>query len=328
MPRLRLRPLLVGIVLCLIPLALLVWHLLRPPAIVRLLPESQAIFYADLRPLRLLLHPEQHLPARSPDFQRFVDETGIVPERDLDRAAFGINPRADPAGPNGPVAWTEILALHFDPARLERFLRSLRPATESYAGHTIFLIPIQPTADAAPSRTLRVTMLGPGVLALSNEPTPEQIHLILDHDRAPFSSPSPSVLGTYFPDVPRLAPAWGIGRIGLPFAEAGQLSVFGLDVPVPPDQPMILSLRYLAGLQLRVEAITPSPDAALQEAGAIASLLSVARVLASAQPGITPSPIARAIGSIQVEPRKSRAVLTASLPLDLLRQLASTTPSP
>ena len=198
MPRPRLKLLLVGILLCLFLLALLLWNLFfRPPAIVRLLPESQGIFYADLRPLRLVVHLEQHMPPRSLDFQRFVDQTGIVPERDLDRAAFAINPRADPAGPNGPVAWTEILALHFDPARLERFLRTLGPGTETYAGHTIFAIPIQATAEAAPSRVLRVTMLGPGVLALSNEPTPEQIHLILDHDRAPFSSPSPSLLATY-----------------------------------------------------------------------------------------------------------------------------------
>ena len=326
MPRLRLSLLIVGILVCL--LALLVWNLFRPPAIVRLLPESAAIFYADLRPLRFAVHPDQHMPARSPDFQRFIDQTGIVPERDLDRAAFAINPRDDSSGPNGPVAWTEIFIGRFNTSRLERFVRSLNPGMEPYAGHTIFSIPIQPSAEVSPSRLLRVTVLRPGMIALSNEPTPEQIHLIIDHDRTPLPSPSPSLLTTYFPRIPRLAPAWGIGRIGLPFAEAGQISLFGLDLPIPPDQPMVLSLRYLSGLQLRIEAIAPSPDIALQQAGAISGLLSVARVLASAQPGITRSPMARAIDSVRVAPEGPRAVLTATVPLDLLRELASASPAP
>ena len=75
-----------------------------PPEVARLLPESDAIVYVDLRPLRAATHFDRTPVARSPDYQHFVDATGIVPERDLDAAAFALHRMDDPNGPNGPVA--------------------------------------------------------------------------------------------------------------------------------------------------------------------------------------------------------------------------------
>ena len=75
-----------------------------PPEVARLLPESDAIVYVNLRPLRAVTHLDRVPVSRSEDYQRFVDATGIVPERDLDAAAFALHRMDDPNGPNGPVA--------------------------------------------------------------------------------------------------------------------------------------------------------------------------------------------------------------------------------
>ena len=50
-----------------------------PPEAARLLPESDAIVYANLRPLRTVTHFDRTQVTRSPDYQHFVDATGIVP---------------------------------------------------------------------------------------------------------------------------------------------------------------------------------------------------------------------------------------------------------
>src|SRR5579875_2556959 len=83
--------------------ALAILFLLRakaPPEAARLLPESDAILYANLRPLRTLTHwgagSGEAIPLpRSKDFQNFIDATGIVPERDLDSLAFALHRMPD-----------------------------------------------------------------------------------------------------------------------------------------------------------------------------------------------------------------------------------------
>ena len=306
--------------------AFIVWRSTRAPAIARLLPESDAILYADLRPLRLATHLDQTTPTRSPDYQHFVDATGIVPERDLDQLAFALTPRPDPAGPNGPVAYTEVAAGSFDSTRLEYYLASLATVREQYAGHTVYTLLITDPA-ASISRELRAVILRPGLLAASNAPTPEQIHSILDHNRlGPLSSATPSLLSARFPDVPAFANAWAVGRIGLPFADSGHIALLGLTLPLAADQTFVASIRYLGSLQLRIEALAPTPEAAMQQTGALTGLLGLVRTLGQAT---QPSPeINAALSSVTVTQAGSRTVLRATIPLSLLHQLtAGTTPS-
>src|ERR1700730_1945569 len=74
--------------------ALVVVLILRkaaPPEVARLLPESDAIIYANLKPLRTVTHDDRLQVTRSPEYQHFVDATGIVPERDLDSIAFALH---------------------------------------------------------------------------------------------------------------------------------------------------------------------------------------------------------------------------------------------
>ena len=113
-----------------------------PPEAARLLPESDAILFVQLNAIRSATHFDQSPVQRSPDFQQFIDATGIVPERDIDTVAFALHRMPDPRGPNGPVAYSEVFTGHFDGDRLARYLASIAVSQESYAGHTIYTIPV------------------------------------------------------------------------------------------------------------------------------------------------------------------------------------------
>ena len=125
--------------------ALLVVLVLRkaaPPEAARLLPESDAIIYANLKPLRAATHFDRTQVTRSPDYERFIDATGIVPERDLDAVAFALHRMDDPNGPNGPVGYSEVFEGRFDGERLARYLATIATAKETYADHDIFIVPV------------------------------------------------------------------------------------------------------------------------------------------------------------------------------------------
>jgi hypothetical protein len=336
--------------------ALVVAVLLRrqaPPEVARLLPESDAIVYLNLKPLRAATHFDKTPVARSPEYQHFIDATGIVFERDLDAVAFALQRRDDPNGPNGPVAYSEVFEGRFDGARLARYLHSIATAEETYAGHTIYTIPIAdalapgtntlsaaPDAaapNAAPTRLLRVTQLGYDTLAASNLPTPEQIHSILDRFRAgasPFSGSS--LLEARYRDVPLLSGAWAIGHIGLPFSENGHITAFGLQLPLPDDTTFVASLRYTGALHLRIDEILPTPDEAARSAAALSSLLDLFRSFQRLQLSTRGSAAAsdpkdtalrQLLDSLKIDQQKDRAVLTATLPLELLKQITAATPA-
>jgi len=293
-----------------------------PPEVARLLPESDAIVYLNLKPLRAATHFERTPVTRNPDYQHFVDATGIVPERDLDAVAFALHRMDNPNGPNGPVAYSEVVEGRFDGARLVRFLSGMATSQEQYVGHTIYTIPVE-------GRSLRIAQLGYDTIAASNMPTTEQIHAMLDRYRAsasPFSGSS--LLAARYPDVPLLSGAWAIGHVGLPFSERGYITVFGLRLPLPEDTTFVASLRVgLGALHLRIEQIAPTEDAAARSASALDALLQIFQAI---QPRIeaksdeADSQATREfISSIQIEQHKERAVLTANLPMQLMKKLVT-----
>ena len=302
-----------------------------PPEAARLLPESDAILYANLRPLRLATHFDRTHIQRSPEYQHFIDATGIVPERDLDAVAFALHRMEDPNGPNGPVGYSEVFEGRFDGERLGRYLASIATAEESYDGHTIFTIPVgEPDPKTRASRLLRVAQLDYDTIAASNMPTTEQIHSILDRHRAaasPFSGSS--LLSARYRDVPLLASAWGIGHIGLPFSERGYISVLGLQLPLPEDTTFVASLRYTGALHLRIEQIAPTEADAARSAQALSALLGLFKSIQQGQPQIPADASLRSlISSLKIEQHKDRAILTGTVPLDLLKQLTAPAASP
>jgi hypothetical protein len=297
-----------------------------PPEVARLLPESDAIVYANLKPLRAATHFDRSPVNRSPEYQQFIDATGIVPERDLDDAAFALHRMDNPSGPNGPVGYSEVFEGRFDGERLARYLATIATAKETYAGHDIFTIRV---GDPNASRPLRIAQLGYDTIAASNMPTAEQIHSILDRHRAaasPFSGSS--LLSARYRDVPAFSSAWAIGHIGLPFTDRGSISIFGLQLPMSEDTTFVASLRYLGTLRLRIEQLTRNDADAAHAAETLTSLLSLMRSIQLTQAQMQPHPASDAAfreltDSAKIEQHKDRAILTADIPLELVKQLAT-----
>jgi hypothetical protein len=290
-----------------------------PPEVARLLPESDGIVYLNLRPMRVATHFDQHPVSHDPDYQHFINATGIDPERDLDQAAFALERMPNPNGPNGAVAFSEVFEGHFDGRRLAAYLQSVSTGADTYAGHTIYGIPND-------GRTVRVTLLGYDMVAVSNTPTAEQIHSIIERYRTaalPFSGSS--LLAAHYPDVPLLSPAWGIGKIGLPLSDdAGGISVMGISLPLSSDTTFVASLSWAGKTKLRVEEIAPSVEAASTSVDAINNLLYFARSLESAAPpDALHADVQAMLASIEISHHQDRALFTATIPSGLLQKLMS-----
>ena len=304
------------VVVILLLLAVAVYLRMKaPPEAARLLPESDGIVYLNLRPLRAVTHFDQHPVKHDPDYQRFIDATGIQFERDLDEVAFALHRMPDPAGPNGSVAFSEVFEGHFDGRKLMHYLEGLSTSRETYAGHTIYSIP-------SDGRTVRVSLLGYDMVAVSNTPTAEQIHSILDRYRSaalPFAGSS--LLTDYYKDVPLISLAWGIGQIGLPFGDSGDVNLMGIRLPVTYDAMFIASMRWTGALRLRIEEIAPTEAAAASAAASVQALVNVVRSAEGIIPGMRDADLKPLLDSIKIEHRKDRAVLRATMPPQLLERL-------
>jgi hypothetical protein len=293
-----------------------------PPEAARLLPESDGILYVNFRPVRTFFRKNLKPPARAPEYQQFVEATGIDWERDLDQAAIALHRMQDPNGPNGPVAYSMVLVGKLTGPRLHAWLENQATSHENYGGKTIYSIPSQ-------DRTVRICQIGYDMMAVSNTPTPEQIHSIVDRHRTaalPFAGST--LLSQHYHEVPLLSLAWGVGQIGLPFNENGSIEVFGLDLPLQSDSTIIASLAPalpLAGaLRLRVEDIAPAEDAAAAETSALSTLVNLAR-------GVT-EPLAdnaanRALKDLlktaDVTRDRNRVLIKATLPPSFFESLTS-----
>jgi len=287
-----------------------------PPEVARLLPESDGIIYLNLRPLRAATHFDETQVPHSAAYQKFINATGIVFERDLNEVAFALQRMPNPNGPNGPVAYSEVFEGHFDGARLKSYLASIANARETYAGHTIYDI-------ANEGRTDRVVLLGYDMVAVSNTPTPEQIHSIVDRYRTaalPFTGSS--LLAAHYRDVPLLSLAWGIGKIGLPFSGSGQkeISVGGMQLPISADATLVASVRWRGALKLRVEEIAGSIENATVTTQQLQSMLGLLHAAEGTPPGRQMDPNLKAVlDSAKVQQKKDRVVLTASVPDALVK---------
>lgn len=289
-----------------------------PPEAARLLPESDGILYVNLRPLRTLVHP--HLPpvTRAPEYQQFLDATGFDWERDLDQAAIALHRMDNPNGPNGPVAYSMVLVGRLDGRRIARWLAEHAAATENYAGQTIYSLPSE-------GRTVRVAQIGYDTVAISNTPTPEQIHSILDRHRTaalPFAGST--LLARHWAEIPLLSFAWGMGQIGLPFTQSGAIHVFGFALPLAPNTTFLASLRWVGSLRLTVVEIAPSEQVAASQAANLGLLLQLARGVTQ---GLAPTPANRGLeqllGAARLSSHRDRVTIRAALPaatiLDLLQ---------
>ncbi len=310
---------------CALAVGVYVWQV-APPRVARLLPESDAMLYVDLKPLRTATHFDRK-PISPNSFQPFIDATGILPERDLDAFALALHRLPNSNGPNGPDAFSLVFACRFNRIRLARYLTAIATAQETYAGRTIYAVPSQ-------GRIVRVAILGSDLVATSNAPTPEQIHSMLDRERTAAANPfaGSALLEARFPDVTAFSTAWAIGRIGLPFAEDGRISILGLELPLAAGSAFVASLRYTTHLSLRVDQIALSDAEAARTAHSLNSLLSLMRSIQLAQQPV-PRTAAEAalrdfLNSAVITQHTGRVTLTGSLPGNDLKDLTRIEPAP
>ncbi len=296
-----------------------------PPEAARLLPESDGIVYVNLRPIRAVLKKDLRPVGKTPEYQGFVDATGIDWERDLNEAAVALHRMPDPNGPNGPVAYSMVLVGRLDGKALNRYLESRAMGRESYDGHTIYSL-------ASEGRTVRVVQIGYDTVAVSNTPTTEQIHSILDRHRTaalPFAGST--LLAEHFGEVPVFSVAWGVGQIGLPFSESGAIHVFGMALPLQPDTTFLASVHWAGSLRLRLVEIADSEATATKQASNLNLLLSLARGATSGLAG-TPANVGlrEVLRTAQISQKRNRVVAEATLPnsvpVDLLNGASSATP--
>ncbi len=287
-----------------------------PPEAARLLPESDGIVYANLRPFHGAMRKGLKPVVRAPEYQAFVDATGFDWEQDLDEAAVALHRVTDPKSPNFPVAYSMVLVGKLDGKRMAGFLDSHAASRESYAGHTIFNVPSE-------GRTVRVAIIGYDTVAISNTPTPEQIHSILDRHRSaalPFSGST--LLAEHYSEIPLLSSAWGMGQIGLPFTESGKIQVLGMGLQLEPDTAFLASVRWPGAL--RVEEIAPSETVAAKQAANLTLLLDLAR---TATEGLGDQPanngLKEVLKTAKVSQQRNRVVVSATLSGDLAGMLLS-----
>jgi hypothetical protein len=298
-----------------------------PPEAARLLPESDGIIYINLKPVRSFLHKHLQPPRRVPEYQQFVDATGVDWERDLDQVAIALHRMQDPKGPNGPVAYSMVLVGNLTGKRLNTWLQAHATSSEVYAGHTIYSIPSE-------GRTVRVAQIGYDMMAVSNTPTPEQIHSMLDRHRTaalPFAGST--LLTQHYHEVPLLSLAWGVGQIGLPFSESGAIHIFGLSLPLEDDSTIVASVTPALSLgntlNVKVEEIAATDEVAARQAASLATLVTLARGFALPLSSNTANNgLKELLQTAEVSQKRNRVVVTARLSPALLANLVQEKDSP
>ena len=293
-----------------------------PPEAARVLPESDGILFINLRPVRTFFRVRMKPPRRVPEYEQFVEATGIDWERDLEQAAIALHRMPDPNGPNGPVAYSMVLVGKLTGARLNRWLEVHATSRETYAGHTIYTVPSE-------GRNVRVSQIGYDTVAVSNTPTPEQIHSMLDRHRSaaiPFSGSS--LLSRHFHEIPLLSMAWGMGQIALPFSESGAIQILGFRLPLQADSTLIASLTpeitHAGSLRARFEEIAPTDDAAASQAGALSGLITVARGFTAPLADNTANRgLKELLRTAEVTRKRNRVLVTATVSPSMLAGFAS-----
>ncbi len=296
------------------------------PDAVRLLPESDAVLYVNLEPIRLFTDIGKKPPKdRDPQYEDFVRQSGFEFERDLDKAAFAIHYGTSAKGKATETRYSEVLQGHFDNARVSDYLRKLAGTTvDRYQDYDIFNIPVE-------NRTVRVALLGIDIAAVSNVDGPDTIHGMIDRFKQaalPFSGPS--LVSDYYRRVPLGSIVWTIAR---PPASSGSQEHGELLLPggwsglLPPGCVVIASARPLNDVHLRADVILSSETEAAKFAAQVSAYLALFKSLEiSLDTGGPDKDVKAAFDSLEIHPDKSEAVLTAKVPYAFFKKVVSEPP--
>jgi hypothetical protein len=295
-----------------------------PPEPARLLPGADGFVYMNLQWMRRA-NITGELPAvpHDPDYEQFIQATGFQFERDLDEVALAIHyPANAPARPDSTqqARFSEVFVGKVDGERLRAYLRQISSSVENYRTRDIYNIPLE-------GRTVRVAILGVDTVAASNLDDPQVIHGIVDRSRKlayPFGGPA--LLRQYYKEVPFASLGWAIFKIQ-PAGDvaAGQI---GWSFLFPKPATVVASVRYIRAVHFRAMAFTGSEEEANQLVERIDTYLNVFRTAESTVS--TPGPdsdIKAFFDSLKVQQEKNRALLTATVPLSLIRKALAEAPA-
>lgn len=291
------------------------------PEAARLLPEADAVVYVDFATVRSLTSfDQQPLPQLAPGYEQFVKETGFSFERDLDEAAMAIHRGHGRAS----TRYTEILIGHYDQGKLAQYLRQRARNVESYRNVEVFSVPIE-------DRTLRIAMLAIDTVAISNVEDASIIHGIIDRFKKvalPFGGPT--LVQVYYPKIPLGSLLWSVAHIPAqasptptnPHPQPSFTLPGGLDVGLPGESDVVVSLRMLTTIHARAEFYTQSNDAARTFAEQSNAFLALFHTLQSnSTPGPGDADIKTVFDSIKVTSKGDRAEVTATIPPSFLTKL-------
>lgn len=296
------------------------------PEAARLLPESDAVLYVNLRLIRLEhVFGEAPPVSHDPEYEEFVKETGFQFERDLDQAAFALHAPSGPSDGEGffeRARYSEIFIGKFDIERATAYFRRLAKSTEQYREAVIYSIPRE-------ERSVRICVLGLDTVAVSNTPEPAAIHQMIDKYRAAARPASePSLVRQYYGRVPLGSVAWALAR---PRAESATA------VPVPGGigvfdrwlarSTIVASARYLRALHLRVEALMRSPADAQQLLETFKTFFALLKAAdLSVTQGGTDADVKAFFDSLKARQEDNRVLITATVPQGFIHK--ALTPAP
>src|SRR5260370_19058422 len=280
-----------------------------PAESVRLLPEGDLLIYVNFRPIHLWDVNKSKPVQRESEYQEFVEQTGIQFERDLDEVAMSRRDTAD----GRDVESAEVFVGRFDANRLKNYLQEKSTQTESYRGHTVYLIPNE-------GHSVRITLLDGARVAVTNMVAAEPMHGMID--RFHHELGGPSLLGGYYRHVPVASLAWMIDRIPAN-SDAPQLPG-GLNFSFLENTVAVASLRYNGAVLFRADVFSPSEADARKVTESASAFLVMSRSVSHSLGARGTDPdVKAALDSIQVEQKGSAAVFTAAFSEKLVRKILS-----
>jgi len=285
----------------------------KPPHAVRLLPEGEFLLYGNLKLVHLFDSKTSNSTPADPEYQSFVEQTGIRFERDLDEVAISMR------NPGAEAETSSIFIGRFDPNRLRNYLQKLSTASEKYADKTIFFI-------IHDGRTVRACILDDDQVAVTNVASSEPIHSMIDKFRnAALAAQGPYLAEHYYPYVPFRSAAWLVYRVP---SQAGAQLPEGLSFDFLQNTTGVVSLQiplwFTSPLKLRADVFANSEADAAEVAESAHGFLSLYRSVAqSMSMRGADRDVKKAFDSIQVEQKDNRVIFTATIPQSFLRKIAS-----
>jgi len=335
----RRRRLAIALAVLLIVCALAIALFLRghaAPEPARLLPDAEGFIYINFKHVRAVTDFAQHPVSREPDYEDFVRQTGFVFERDLDEAAIAIHPAEVNTAEGTPELqrrYSEIFAGHYDASKLGHYLHQQAASVENYRDRDIFLIPHE-------GRPVRVVLLGPGLVAISNTTEPETIHGIIDRYHqlaAPFGGPA--LLREYYRRVPIASSAWAVLKMQSPTGQSTLPLPGGIGFSLPQGTVAVVSVRYLdpaklatfaslKNIEFKIDAFTPSDADAEHLTQTASTFLQLFRgVQTSAEPRGPDEDVKAFFDSLAVRQDGKESILTADIRPGFIKKILTQAPA-